>query len=1087
MANPVGEGSWLAYLEETVRNVNDLEQRVNAVELYKRAVGLEPGSLRLWLAYCNYFWSLWGDSQSVTSDWPEEEQLMGRELFSFGAALGLWEQGYEAIKYRLDDSHLLWDRWISLEMELLGKTKTPEGVQRITQLYRNRLSTPHLTWDETSQMFSTFLSEHNRTLWEDSMKEVTERAQDAKRLIAARDHFELKLKKAVRADDIEIQKSTLTEYLEWEMTQSKRNNDQPEIGTDLCRGLYARALSGVFATDEATWNEYIVFLSSSLADPQAPQDLLDVLRRAVQHCPWSGRLWGRYILCAEEAKLAFAEIESIKHAATSEDQLYKDGMEDMLEMYVAWCGFLKRNAMEANAMDEAVDVADVGLPAALEDVAVVGKRLYGKSFHGDPKFRLERIYIQYLTEKKGSIDEGRAQWNKLASNQVHADSHDFWFRYYMWEMFIFSSGPQTRRSPTPSSSGGRSRVPTLASAVLARAVARRSIDWPEKVLEVYMQHFNDYEAPASVRRATDVVHKTGKAVRRRREQEQQEQQENFAAYYSTQQVAQDLPAAESEVVSPGAAKRKREDVPSAEDEPESTSKRPKVESDDAKSQQADHQAPKRDRENATVIVKNLPSDVTQTKVRQYFKDYGHINYITALVQDSSGQSSTALIEFKSLEDARSALLRDGKYLGQSQLIVQSGYDLTVYVANYPPVADQKYIRNIFRDCGEILSVRLPSLKVNTHRRFCYVSFRDREASAKAVQMEGTVIESKYRLLAKYSDPGHKKIREGAVAEGREIHVTNLDRAVTEAEIRDVFSKSGIVTRVNIPVSLAGKNRGFAYLDFETKDQAEKAAADLNNVKFRSQILQVEISRESQVKTTAKNINSDMGSASPASSSRDTEGDNSMGNTTDDMQPNPTASEISARTVALLGLPDTVNDARVRALAEPLGKVIQVVLQPSRGGAKIEFADAATAGKASLEFDSMEFEGRKLRTGTLEELRHGKAERTENRIVYGSKDRKPPSKSIVGASSLMPPPLVRRPVLGKVGAKRGVGPGFRKTVSATEAKAGENAAASESKPVPKSNADFKAMFLSGQKSGANKTENEEKVGDVQENKGGENGA
>lgn len=81
-------------------------------------------------------------------------------------------------------------------------------------------------------------------------------------------------------------------------------------------------------------------------------------------------------------------MESIKHAATSENQLYKHGMESMIEMYVAWCGFLKRTAMDASATDEAVDVADVGLSAALEDVEVVGKRLYGKDFQGDPSFGL---------------------------------------------------------------------------------------------------------------------------------------------------------------------------------------------------------------------------------------------------------------------------------------------------------------------------------------------------------------------------------------------------------------------------------------------------------------------------------------------------------------------------------------------------------------------------------------------------------------------------------------------------------------------------------------------------------------------------
>ncbi|ODA83125.1 hypothetical protein RJ55_01634 [Drechmeria coniospora] len=1068
MANPVGEDAWTAYLDEAARTAGDLESRVNVVELYKRAVGAEPGSLRLWLPYCDYFWGLWDTSQAVDADWSEEEQLMGRELFSFDAALDLWQQGYEAVKYRLDDSHQLWDRWISLEMEQLAKTKTPEGITRITHLYRDRLSTPHLTWDDTSQSFSSFLSEYNQTAWESTMKEVTESAQATKRLINARDPFELKLQEAARGDDTEAQGAAMRDYLDWEVMQSKRNNDMPEIATDLCCGLFSRALTGIFALDEDIWREYVVFSSSSKSDLATPDNQLDILRRAVQHCPWSGRLWNRYILCGEEAKLSFSEMEAIKHSATSESELYKNGMESMIEMYVAWCGFLKRTALEATATDEAVDVADMGLKAALEDVEVVGKRLYGKEFQGDPKFRLERIYIQYLTEKKDAIDEARAVWEKLRRIQIHADSHEFWFRYYMWEMLIFSSRPPANSSPSRPSIGSALRIPHMATEKLHAAATRRTIDWPEKVFDVYLQHCNDYELPASVRRATDMVHRAERAVRKRRQREEEEKAAAYAAYYGGEQVEQ--PVAETGN-SPTGPKRKREIVPGGEDA-EAASKRRKKSGEDVEVQAGKIQeGAKRDRENATILVEGLPADVTQTKLRQYFRDYGHINSITAFFREQDGQSSTAMIEFRSPDEAQSALLRSGKYFGQSQLSVQSGHDLTVYLTNFPPAADENYIRDLFKDCGEILSVRWPSLKVNAYRRFCYISFRHREASARAVAKDGILLDRKYKLSCKYSDPGRKKNREGAVAEGREVHVSNLDKALTEEEIREVFSKWGTVMRVNVLMNLAGKNRGFAYLEFQTKEQAQKAVEEMNNTKFRNQIVTVEISHESKVKHAAKVVNSTCrDSASPAPPARGEDGGEVPAETGAD-QAKPSAAEISVRTVALMGLPDTVNDTRVRALVEPHGAIIQLVLFPGHGGAKIEFVDAAAAGKAALALDGIEFEGSSLRTGSVEELRRAKGEHRGDRIVYGNKFQKtsqakgkdevrPPS---VTTSGLMAPPaVVRRPVLGRPGPKRGLGFAPRKAPVPSPASRDNDAspAANATKPTPKSNADFKAMFLAG---------------------------
>ncbi|KAM0248258.1 hypothetical protein ACHAQJ_009524 [Trichoderma viride] len=1042
MANPVGEDSWLAYLDETIRNASDLEKRVNVVESFKRAVGAEPGSLRIWLAYCNYFWSLWADSQSDAAGWPEEEQMMGRELFSFGSALDLWQQGYEAIKYRISDSHLLWNRWISLEMELLEKTKTPEGVKRITHLYRDRLITPHLTWDDTSQMYSTFLSEYNRAVWEESMKDVTTLSQDAKRLMAERDSFELKLQQASRTDDAEAQKRAMIEYLEWEISQADGKRDNADINFNLCCGLYARALTGIFASDESIWHEHIVFLSSSYTNEEAPEFLLTALRRAVQHCPWSGRLWNRLILCAEEAKLHFSEVESIKHAATSENQLYKNGMESMIEMYVAWCGFLKRNAMDASATDEAVDVADVGLGAALEDVEVVGKRLYGKEFQGDPKFRLERIYIQYLTEKKEAVDEARLQWNKLAKAQVYADSHDFWLRYYMWEMLIFSS-TNTLDSPPPSSVGVNFRVPVLATAVLQRAVDRPTIDWPEKVLEVYMQHCNDYEPSHSVRRAADAVQKVEKSIAKRRTLEEEEKAAAYAAYYSTQTAA-DHDETMSGVASPGQPKRKREDAVESQ-EHVSTNKRQKSDHELREAQSG----LRRDRENTSVIVKNLPAEVTQTKLRQYFKEYGHINNITAFVREKDGQSTTALIEFSVPDEAQSALLRDGKFFGQSQITVQSGHDLTIYVANYPPTADENYIRQLFQDCGDILSIRWPSLKVNTHRRFCYVSFHDNEASARAVAKEGTLLNGKYKLLAKYSDPNRKKNREGAVAEGREVHVSGLSPSTTEEQIREVFSKYGTITRINVPRNMSGKGRGFAFVDFETKDEAEKAAVELNKTKFFNQILDVEISKPSNVKPAAHSMSHDRASPAPQVSD-DVEGGKAINSST-------AAVDITTRTIALMGLADTVNDARVRALVEPFGPIVKLVLQPGHGGAKIEFADSSAAGKASLQLSNKEFEGRKLRVGSVDDLRHAKAERVEDRIVPRSQSSAKKDKPAGGIEkSFIPSSIIRRPTLGRPGPKRGLGFPAPRILPVSHAKP-EN---ENTKPAAKSNADFKELFLKG---------------------------
>ncbi|KAG6038084.1 hypothetical protein E4U41_004571 [Claviceps citrina] len=1062
MTDPRGESSWVAYLEESTRNVSDLEHRVNVIELYQRAVSAEPASLRLWLSYCNFFQSLWENSNSDEDGWSEEEKMMGQELFSLDATLELWQQGYEAIRYRLTDSHELWNRWISLEMYRFRKTQTSELLDRVTRLYRERLATPHLTWDETSQSFSSFLSEYMENVWEETMQQITISGQQSKRAVEKREPFELKLMQAERNGDIETQRSLLREYIDWEVREvKKRKQDDNKLSIRLCSALFDRALTGLFATDEDAWQEYIVFLSSSSDSKFFLTQGLDACRRAVQHCPASGHIWTQYILCAEEAGLSFDKVEAIKDAATVDDKLCNSGMESMIEVYSAWCSYLRRTTVKEDD-GIALSAVEGGIKASMASVMQAGKRLYGKSFLGDPKYRLERIYIQFLTETKSAPEEARSVWKKLERNAIYADSYDFWLNRYTWEMLVFMS----EHFP-----GVGHQSPSKATATLLSAATRKSIDWPERILEIYSLHCSLYETPEVVRQANDLVHQTRKAVTRRRQWEEQAQAAQYAALYEAQAQTQTQAQAEPQppeqpgaemASSPSGSKRKRESSVDAvqQNDEQSASKRQRN-GHEAVDGTAAIEPPKRDRENSTILVTNLPFGATQTETRKYFRPYGHINNITAFYKDEDKQSTTALIEFRSAEEAQSALLRDAKYFGESQISVQSGHDLTVYVANYPPAADEKYIRELFQDCGQILSIRWPSLKVNTHRRFCYVSFADREASARAVAKEGRLLDGKFKLLARYSNPNQKKNREGAIAEGREVHVSNLDQAASEAEIRHVFGKFGTVQRVTIPQSMAGRNRGFAFLELETKEQASKAVEQLDNTKFRSQILKVQVSKENKVKPSAKSSDLQRPSASPAPGPvRDLEDDEAAKQATPHTHDKPSLSDVASRTIALMGLPDTVNDARVRALVEPLGAIVKLIHQPCHGGAIIEFADVSAAGKAALQLNSMEYEGHVLRTGSPDELRQNRAANEDHPARERTAPR--PDGKQKPAGFMPPPRAVHRQARGRSGPKRALG--FAPRTAAPSSGPSATDKETMSGAPQKSNADFKAMFLAGKKDG-----------------------
>ncbi|KAH8589430.1 hypothetical protein B0O99DRAFT_523118 [Bisporella sp. PMI_857] len=1034
-ALPVGEDAWLAFVDEASRTASDLETRVAVVEQYKHAKEAQPWSLKLWLAYCEWFWSLHTDCQTADAGWPEEEQELGKELFTLDGALDIWEEAYKSIKYRLNDSHYLWNRWISIELEELAKSKAhsrsrtvpPAEVDRVRGLFLDRLQTPHATWDDTAQRFSTFLSEYDERSYESTMVEVTKLSIRAKQLYAARELHELKLANANNTGDTEAYKVAMYDYMDWENKQAriKPKKGQEASPVILCIALYERALcSAAFSFDAAIWIDYIVFIGQN---PHLHRSAtLSVLPRATAHCPSSGVLWARWILTAEAEGTPHDQIESIKHAATNAD-LDRDGMESVVEVYIAWCGYLLRRASHPGAPEEDDDLAHMGLASALESVQEWGRKLHGKEYHGDPRFRIERLMIQFLSQK-GAVDEARTYWKKLVKN--HADSYEFWQQYYVWEMTV-------RAPKTP---------PIMATGILLESVRRRTLDWPEKMMETYLRHCNIYADADVLVSGLDTVHIFSKLTAARREKEAAD----AAAIYAQQNLSLlETPTNES----PGGSKRKRETT----DIDGSAGKKVKtiaelVNQDDQQNQQdqnvqqdqQDHheQHLKRDRENTTILVMDLPSEVTQTKVRQYFKDYGHINSIV-VKPEPSNSSSTALIEFRSNLDVLSALLRDGKYFGSNQIHVKAATGFTLYVTNYPPTADDTYIKNLFKQCGDVFSIRWPSLKFNPHRRFCYVTFRDQESAAKATELHGQMLLGGFKLSALYSNPAVKKAREGAMAEGRELHVTGLDKTLKESEVKGVFSKYGPVENIRILKTGSGENKGAGFIVFEKKEHAEAALA-LHETKLKSRVLSVEISTGKNFKQTATSKGT---SASPAT---DADGDSVMSPAS--APEGASRTDNNGCTITLLNIPDTVNDARVRVIAEPYGTIVKLVLHPKHQGAIIEYVDAQTAGRAALGLENYEITpGRKLRTGGLKDLYGEKEEIKSDRVHVGkAKEPKP-------TGFIQPVAPVRRPGgngRGGLGTKRGLGyAGVKPSSSSAGAGNGEGNTA-------KSNADFRAMFVQG---------------------------
>jgi RNA recognition motif-containing protein len=76
-----------------------------------------------------------------------------------------------------------------------------------------------------------------------------------------------------------------------------------------------------------------------------------------------------------------------------------------------------------------------------------------------------------------------------------------------------------------------------------------------------------------------------------------------------------------------------------------------------------------------------------------------------------------------------------------------------------------------------------------------------------------------------------------------LFVGNLSYQTMENDLQDYFSQAGVVTSVNLMLDkFTGKSRGFAFVEFSTEAEAQKAVELFHTKEFQGRSLTVNIAR-----------------------------------------------------------------------------------------------------------------------------------------------------------------------------------------------------------------------------------------------------
>ncbi|CAE6382645.1 unnamed protein product [Rhizoctonia solani] len=818
----------------------------------------------------------------------------------------------------------LWDKWIAWEMEYFsGSSHTPEDITRIQATLLSRLHTPHSGLENALQEYSTFVSTY---LPESSYEELLVAASKAKsepqKKFGWRERWEMSIQQAQDSP------AAYAQYIDYEWRRPDPTFLVPLYERAIAATAARRLEPGGEETLQRFWTGLYKAVRQSAEmrakamhikrskkrrdedmDEEVLEDLEDiqaraalVLKRAIRSVPFSSAIWASHILDAgtsttNDTTVTVASIDALTDRALELLRLKGADSEAFVEIGLASADGLKSRLQTEDGVDEVIFGGLVTtLPKCIDAVRQASK-------DGDRLLRLEQYLYAAYTKLIQGADFGELAIDLWKTTEEHYKSSYLACTLRVTDLIQRGDIAQARD--------------------VYKRGASRPLDWPEQVWDNWILFEHIFGDQSSIEEAQEVIDKQRAIVMKKRQKEALKAAEAYATSNPTATGAETEPAEgqpqdeNAMDVDEGAhdnRKRKAESPIIKRVTQEPTQKKAK----------ADTTTLKRDRENSTVFVTDVPAGTGQEEVQQLFHDCGEIREIKIMQVENE---PIVTVEFMDRESVPAALTKDKKRINDTEISVHLAWKSTLYITNFLESTDDAEIRKMFSPFGKILDVRWPSKKFKATRRFCYLQYISPSAAQAALSLHNKELAPGQAMSVYISNPERKKERTDAGADQREIYIAGLSKLATRPDLEQLFGQFGAIKEIRIATEADGSAKGYAFIEFEQESSASQALS-MNNHELKKRRIAVTIA-DSRVHAKHKN-------------------EEHAGLTR--------KAEQRSRSIRVKNVPADATDGLLQQTFEKLAPVVSVQVQEGKGEAIVELKHASDVGKLLLLAEPITFNG-----------------------------------------------------------------------------------------------------------------------------------
>ncbi|XP_056270446.1 nucleolin [Pseudoliparis swirei] len=257
-------------------------------------------------------------------------------------------------------------------------------------------------------------------------------------------------------------------------------------------------------------------------------------------------------------------------------------------------------------------------------------------------------------------------------------------------------------------------------------------------------------------------------------------------------------------------------------------------------------------EGFCLFVGNLNSNKDFDEIKDAMKKFFTKNGLEVVDVRLGGSKKFGYVEFSSEEDMQKAMELNGKkFMGQelkldrarSKDSSQEGKKerdaRTLFVKNLPFSATAEDLKEVFEDA---VDVRLPPGQNGSNRGIAYIEFKtEAEAEKMLEEAQGADVQGRSIMVDYVGDKSQKgPTTPVAGAASKTLVVNNLSFTATEEALQATFEKA---VSIRIP-QRDGRPKGFAFLEFETTEEATDALENLNNTDIDGRSVRLEYSQNS---------------------------------------------------------------------------------------------------------------------------------------------------------------------------------------------------------------------------------------------------